>query len=94
MIYIGSTILYSGVGKKAILANSVAIIADKVFAIPAGQRMISVAWIGIIFYTFQIYFDFSGYSTMELCPLGSIFWHNCSCGKTGAKKDWRKRHSI
>ena len=61
-----------GLAKKAILANSVAIIADKIFAIPAGQRMISVAWIGIVFYTFQLYFDFSGYSDMAI-GLGKMF---------------------
>ena len=50
-----------GLAKKAILANSLALTADKIFALSAEQRTISVAWCGLLFYTFQLYFDFSGY---------------------------------
>jgi alginate O-acetyltransferase complex protein AlgI len=61
-----------GLGKKMILANTVAVTADQVFAIPASQLNTSVAWLGIACYTLQIYFDFSGYSDMAI-GLGRMF---------------------
>lgn len=61
-----------GLAKKAILANSVALVSDKVFALSADQRPVSVAWLGVICYTFQLYFDFSGYSDMAI-GLGKMF---------------------
>lgn len=61
-----------GLAKKAILANSLALTADKIFALSAEQRTISVAWCGLLFYTFQLYFDFSGYSDMAI-GLGKMF---------------------
>jgi alginate O-acetyltransferase complex protein AlgI len=54
-----------GLGKKAILANALAGTADSIWAVSdAGSA--SVAWIGLISYTLQIYFDFSGYSDMAI----------------------------
>ncbi len=55
-----------GLSKKVLIANVMAAKADEVFALPAGQLSSSVAWIGMLAYTFQIYFDFSGYSDMAL----------------------------
>lgn len=55
-----------GLGKKMLIANSVAITADQVFALPSGQLDAPVAWLGIVCYTLQIYFDFSGYSDMAI----------------------------
>lgn len=86
-----------GLAKKAILANSMAILADQVFELPAQQRMVSVAWLGIIAYTFQLYFDFSGYSDMAIGlgkMLGFTFPQNfnypfISCSIT---EFWRKWH--
>lgn len=55
-----------GLGKKVILANTAALIADKVFMISATDISTQLAWLGIICYTLQIYFDFSGYSDMAI----------------------------
>ncbi|MCM1029626.1 MAG: MBOAT family protein [Pseudoflavonifractor sp.] len=56
-----------GLGKKVVIANQFSEIADG-FLAPAALADISVggAWIGIIAFTFQIYFDFSGYSDMAI----------------------------
>ncbi len=61
-----------GLGKKVLLANPLGSIADPVFALPAEQLTTPVAWLGIICYTLQIYFDFSGYSDMAI-GLGRLF---------------------
>jgi len=61
-----------GLGKKVIFANTFAIIADIAFNTPAVELNSSIAWIGIIAYTLQIYFDFSGYSDMAI-GLGRMF---------------------
>ncbi len=55
-----------GLGKKVIIANGLASVADQVFALPANELTASLAWLGIVAYTFQIYFDFSGYSDMAI----------------------------
>lgn len=55
-----------GLGKKVIIANNVGEYADQVFAQDYTGLSSSVAWIGILAYTFQIYFDFSGYSDMAI----------------------------
>lgn len=61
-----------GLGKKIIIANSFAIIADKAFSTPSSELSVTFAWIGVIAYAFQIYFDFSGYSDMAI-GLGKMF---------------------
>ena len=64
-----------GLGKKVIVANTVAVIADEVFKIPAGELTTPLALIGLLSYTLQIYYDFSGYSDMAI-GLGLIFGFN------------------
>lgn len=61
-----------GLAKKAVLANSLAVNADAVFAMPYTQNTPGIAWIGAISYMLQIYFDFSGYSDMAI-GLGKMF---------------------
>jgi alginate O-acetyltransferase complex protein AlgI len=61
-----------GLGKKVIIANTVAVPADLIFAIPPDQMSQVVAWFGVLCYTLQIYFDFSGYSDMAI-GLGLMF---------------------
>ncbi len=61
-----------GFSKKILLANNMAIIADKAFAFPDAKRSIFFAWLGVIAYSFQILFDFSGYSDMAI-GLGKMF---------------------
>ena len=55
-----------GLAKKVLIANTLAAFADQVFAMNYGDLATTTAWIGILSYTFQIYFDFSGYSDMAL----------------------------
>lgn len=55
-----------GLGKKVLLANPMGAMADQVFALSAGELSTGAAWLGILCYTLQIYFDFSGYSDMAI----------------------------
>jgi alginate O-acetyltransferase complex protein AlgI len=59
-----------GLGKKVLLANGVAVLWRELSAAPA-QSGVLAAWVGLVAYTFQIYFDFSGYSDMA-CGLGRM----------------------
>lgn len=61
-----------GLGKKVLIANVLAEMADHIFKVPSSQLTIAEAWIGILCYTLQIYFDFSGYSDMAI-GLGRMF---------------------
>jgi alginate O-acetyltransferase complex protein AlgI len=55
-----------GLGKKVILADNLGTVADAAFAAPPGGLGFVQAWLGIICYSLQIYFDFSGYSDMAI----------------------------
>lgn len=55
-----------GLAKKVLLSNSLAIVADFAFETLPSDISILLAWLGIISYTLQIYFDFSGYSDMAI----------------------------
>ena len=59
-----------GLGKKVLIANNIAIVADAAFE--QQQLSVAFAWIGALAYTFQIFYDFSGYSDMAL-GLGKMF---------------------
>lgn len=64
----GSTLFIIGLFKKIVLADGIAPVANAVFAAADGGQTISTgaAWMGTIAYSFQIYFDFSGYCDMAL----------------------------
>ena len=61
-----------GLGKKVILANGSGMIWTNISSGDFSGISVFTAWIGIIAFTFQIYFDFSGYSDMAI-GLGRIF---------------------
>lgn len=61
-----------GLAKKMLIANTLGAVADKIFAQPVEQFDVLTAWMGAFAYTFQLYYDFSGYSDMAI-GLGSIF---------------------
>jgi alginate O-acetyltransferase complex protein AlgI len=61
-----------GLGKKMLIANTLAGPADRIFGMPAGELTAAHAWLAVICYTLQIYFDFSGYSDMAI-GLGRMF---------------------
>lgn len=61
-----------GLSKKLLLANTLGSIYSSVQAAGTAEMSMLTAWIGIICYTLQIYFDFSGYSDMAI-GLGGMF---------------------
>ena len=60
----GVQIFMVGMGKKVLLANNVGLLWERYKALPLDQLTVAGAWLGVIAFTFQIYFDFSGYSDM------------------------------
>ncbi len=56
----------TGLAKKVLIANTVAVPADAIFSMPAEDLTLGLSWLGIACYTLQIYFDFSGYSDMAI----------------------------
>ena len=55
-----------GLGKKVIFANNIGALYETIAALPASETTVVTAWLGAIAYTFQIYFDFGGYSDMAI----------------------------
>jgi alginate O-acetyltransferase complex protein AlgI len=55
-----------GVAKKVIIADTLAIPADQIFSIPYDHLSFATTTFGVVLFTFQIYFDFSGYSDMAI----------------------------
>ena len=88
-----------GLAKKAIIANTVAGMADAVWGVIEGKHGVSaeMAWLGVICYALQIYYDFSGYSDMAIGMgrmLGFEFKENflhpyCSAS---IREFWRRWH--
>lgn len=64
-----------GLAKKVLIANNAALIADQVFSVSGSELSTISAWLGILCYTIQIYFDFSGYSDMAI-GLGKMLGFN------------------
>lgn len=85
-----------GLCKKVLLANALGSIWDQCKA-TAGQNSTLTAWIGILAFTFQIFFDFSGYSDMAV-GLGKMFGFefvrnfNYPYTATSITDFWRKWH--
>ena len=61
-----------GLAKKAIIANTIGEVCDRIFETASFGMSASVAWLGAILFTLQIYFDFSGYTDMAI-GLGRMF---------------------
>jgi len=61
-----------GLAKKVLIANNVGLLWDTMYASLGGGLSVAGAWLGIIAFSFQIYFDFSGYSDMAI-GLGRMF---------------------
>ena len=72
-ISLGAERFIVGLSKKMLLANVLSVAADKAFALAeTGGLSTAMAWLGAMSFTFQIYFDFSGYSDMAI-GLGKMF---------------------
>ena len=68
-----------GLSKKVLIANVLGAEVDKIFSLPINEISTYTAWMGILAYAFQIYFDFSGYSDMAIGIariLGFVFPEN------------------
>ena len=61
-----------GLGKKVLFANQIGVAFDELSGLHNGDVTFSIAWLMVLCFTFQIYFDFSGYSDMAI-GLGMIF---------------------
>ncbi|MEP7170308.1 MAG: MBOAT family O-acyltransferase, partial [Bacteroidota bacterium] len=86
-----------GLGKKVLIANTMGEFADSVFHLNADEINSASAWLGILAYTFQIYFDFSGYSDMAIGigkMIGFIFPENFNNPyiSQGITEFWRRWH--
>ncbi len=68
----GVTTFVAGLAKKVLLANNIGILWENISATQTGELSVLSAWLGIVAYAFQIYFDFSGYSDMAI-GLGRMF---------------------
>lgn len=68
----GSERFIIGLAKKVLLANNIALLWNTVKNTPFNELTVLSSWLGIIAFTFQIYFDFSGYSDMAV-GLGKMF---------------------
>lgn len=64
-----------GLAKKMLIANNCALLADNIFTLQGDDLSAGLAWLGVIAYSFQIYFDFSGYSDMAI-GLGKLLGFN------------------
>jgi len=75
MIYSGIMMFITGMGKKVLIANNIGALWSQVKIMELGELSVLTAWLGIIAFTFQIYFDFSGYSDMAI-GLGKMLGFN------------------
>ena len=62
----GVQVFVVGLAKKVLLANNLGMLWDTYKALPASQLTTAGAWLGIIAFSLQLYFDFSGYSDMAV----------------------------
>lgn len=63
---LGIRLFIIGLGKKVLLANQTGALWTEISAVLPQERSILMVWIGILAFSFQIYFDFSGYSDMAV----------------------------
>jgi alginate O-acetyltransferase complex protein AlgI len=70
----GLSLLIIGLAKKAVIADTLALVVNPIFSSADASEFLSTAaaWMGALAYTFQLYFDFSGYSDMAI-GLGLLF---------------------
>lgn len=86
-----------GLAKKLLIADTLGRVADACFAVPNGELSMGNAWMGMVSYSLQIYFDFSGYSDMAIgigYMLGFKFPENFNYPyiSTSVKEFWRRWH--
>lgn len=97
MVFNGFRRFVIGLSKKVIIANTVGAVADSIWGLKPDELCTYQAWIGMLAYTFQIYFDFSGYSDMAIGigqMLGFQFPENFNNPYTSGSvtEFWRRWH--
>jgi alginate O-acetyltransferase complex protein AlgI len=86
-----------GLAKKVLIANPLGLVADQVFALPPEQVNAGLIWLGVLCYSLQIYYDFSGYSDMAIGlgrMLGFRFLENFNYPyiSQSLREFWRRWH--
>lgn len=71
-VIIGFKRFIIGLAKKVLVANTLAVVVDRIFAQQPEALGFGMTWLGIVAYAIQLYFDFSGYSDMAI-GLGKMF---------------------
>lgn len=93
----GFTIFVRGLSKKVLLANNIGSLWTEIKTLDYSQISMVTAWIGILSFTFQIYYDFSGYSDMAI-GLGKMLGFNFPKNfdhpyiSTSVTEFWRRWH--
>ncbi len=98
-IMVGLSILIIGLAKKVLIADRLAIFANSFFsqAASGGDLALLNSWIGVLAYTFQLYFDFSAYSDMaigiaRMCGIRLPINFNSPYKATSIIDFWRRWH--
>lgn len=96
-LYQGIVRFITGLGKKLLIANVLGEVADRIFGLTVHELSTSIAWLGALSYTLQIYYDFSGYSDMAI-GLARLFGFNFKENfnypymSSSVKDFWRRWH--
>lgn len=96
-VYYGASRFIIGLAKKVLIANQLGFVADQIFETSPAEFGPLTALLGVSCYTFQIYFDFSGYSDMAI-GLGRIFGFkfpenfNLPYRASSIREFWRRWH--
>ena len=93
----GARLFSMGMAKKVLLANTVAVLATKMMSLDGSQIGMVGAWGGLLAYTFQIFFDFSGYSDMaiglgKMCGFQYLRNFNYPYISKSVTEFWRRWH--
>jgi len=65
-VFEGTVRFCFGLAKKVLIADSLGVVADRILALPESRLDTGSVWLAMVCYSFQIYFDFSGYSDMAI----------------------------
>lgn len=97
IFYEGIVRFVTGLAKKAVISNTLAVPVDQIFSLAPQNMSFDVAWLGAILYTLQIYYDFSGYSDMavglgKMCGFSFMENFNYPYMAKSVSEFWRRWH--
>ena len=86
-----------GLARKVLVANTLGAVADQIFSVPVVDISTPMAWLGLVSYTMQIFFDFAGYTDMAIgigMMLGFTFPENFNYPyiSRNIREFWRRWH--